>query len=167
MGAADDHRHNRVVTGLKEEEKIIERLRETGLTFIKATEDQDTQDKIDGFITYDGNEGEPIPTQIKYRDSTIGKDILYEVYKNIATETKGRDYIGKSDLYVCRVKSGDLYVASSKQLKDLTDKHLKKYGCKAREYPYYMFKESDGLGDEIGTKKLLGFFSPKKFGDKV
>jgi len=167
MGAADDHTHNRVSTGLKEEAKIIERLRDSGLIFTKATEEQDKLDKIDGFVTYDGNEGEPIPTQIKFRDSAIGKDILYEVYKNIATDTQGRDYIGKSDLYVCRVKSGGLYMASSKKLKDLTDRHLKKYGCKAREYPYYMFKVTDGKGDEIGTKKLLGFFSPKKFGDKV
>lgn len=145
------------------EQEVLDKLTSLGFKVRDASQREDFYDKIDFWITIQGTEHS---VQIKQRRG--GDDIIYEVYKDAYDESappNGRDYIGKSELYLVVDRKGGAFVIASKPLKTVIDEFLRQNGVSSGKYKGVDFKQTNDR--ETGQPKLMAFFPTSVYGKRI
>ncbi len=154
---------SRVQKGKQFEPIIIKKLNDLGIKTRNASKREDMYDKIDFWVDVQGNWHS---VQIKQREG--GDDIIFEIYKDAYDETQppnGRDYIGKSQLYLAVDTGGRGWIANKNALRKVADAFLHQFGVDDGHYEGAQFKRTTDRS--TGNPKLMAFFPPSKFGKRV
>ena len=149
----------RMVVGKKYEDETLKKLSKFGEVEVTNYSD-DVFKKIDGFITF--NDNDPalkqaypgrVSVQIKRRVQG-GKDIVFEVFKDIDSSYKarmGRDLRGVSDLYVVGQRNGTIGIFDNNRIKT----EIVKPAIKANEeiLDLYYNNNEEELKKRLGTSE--------------
>lgn len=152
----------RVETGKLVEQKILTALRYAGMKIADPTSEEDTQDKVDGWII---DETGRHSLQIKYRET--GDDILFEVMRDLDRNIPGRDSVSKAEYYLVVDRSGTGRLFLTAPIKELARQMITIAG----ELLNTTKTEWHGIGWQLritidranGSRKLMAFFNPNKF----
>jgi len=166
MVIADRSFQDRVARGKALEKQIFDAvakmLEGTDYEIVSASQSADMHDKIDAYIRNKTNKKQ-LTVQIKGRET--GKDIIFEIMKDIDKGIEGRDMKGKAQLYIAKTPSG-IVAASVPMMKQAVRQHFEKNGYGNGKYIGFEVRVTSGRGDEK-QRKLMGFFSPSRFGSKI
>lgn len=166
----------RVSFGTQMEKKMIDALKKLGINMEPAAVNQDMFDKVDAFWTTD--QGVKLPVQFKYRDS--GDDILLELIKNwtpavfqkdqlVDTDFTGRDMVGKSKVYACLNRKGDVIrIRTTKEAKEIAKKMVQRLANEFKLMGNRSVKTQYGevkitRDPASGKEKVMAYINPSVF----
>jgi len=153
---------DRIAAGKATEKVILDALRKQGVVIEDATPEEDSDDKIDGWIVKDGIR---YALQVKFRET--GDDILFEVVKDLEKNIPGRDSVSKAHYYlvVDRAGTARLFLIAP----------IKKLALQLLTIVQGLWRTGKtrwkGIGWELkitidranGHTKLMAYFNPGKF----
>lgn len=173
--------HERLRIGKQGEAQMLKNLQAKGYFIKPATLDQDKHDKIDGWLSNDGQNF--IPFQSKYRETgtDIGMDVFEPFFGVDNPNTRqGRDYRGKAQLYVTQVHD-QLYVMARIGLHRIVTETISEWrslGFKydfgdglsrgtfnSRQYPGVQLKLK--IDEENCNPKIMAYIPPAIVNDQL
>ena len=152
----------RIAAGKVKEKVILDTLRKHGFVIEEPTKEEDTEDKIDGWILENGQRN---AVQVKFRES--GDDIIFEVMKDLNRGTVGRDSVSKAHYYLVVDRHGTARLYLTAPIKKIAQQMIPiaqgLFGTRKTEWK--------GIGWELkittdrahGNTKLMAYFNPGKF----
>ena len=159
----------RVRQGKKIEWRILNNLRaklkHRDVRLEDPTSSEDVQSKIDAWLG--SPKSKRYSVQIKYRET--GDDLIFEVVKNTATWTLGRDLRSVAQLYLVVDRGGTARLYWTAPIKVLAKKLMEEAKIDLTTEPSKI--EWSGNGYEMkrtidraqGNSKIVAFFDPTRF----
>lgn len=153
---------DRIAAGKITEKAILDALRKQGVVIENATPEEDSNDKIDGWIVENGTRN---ALQVKFRET--GDDILFEVVKDLHKDIPGRDSVSKAHYYLVMDRYGNARLFLTEPIKKLAQQLL----TIAKGLWHTGKTRWKGIGWELkitidranGHTKLMAYFNPGKF----